>query len=729
MTVSNVQPSIVLHKTVQETGLYPPRDSGGGGTSYIGAIRTYAAIRQLTNNESDGETISISSNTALFSILGTTFGGNGTTNFMLPDLSDRLSVHAGQGPGLSYRQIGQAFGSDTVFLNSFMLPPSEGGQGQPVSNMEEMLVTNWVINLDGFYPTRDGELSQTSIGVVSQFAGNFAPAGTAFCDGQLLSISQYTALFSVIGTTYGGDGITTFALPDLRGRTPVGAGNGFILGQKLGVENIYLTDSNLPAELGGSSAPVSNYAPSLVLNNLIITQGVFPSSGRDFDGEYPMMSEVLFFAGTYTNFSNAMTTEGQLLSINTNQALFALIGNAYGGDGITTFALPNTVGRSILGYDGDYAIGTTLGSDSFAITLEDLPALNLTVNASTADLRGGNLADTLNGDDRDNVLAGRDGNDTLIGAGGNDRLNGGPGADTMRGGTGDDTYLVENAGDLVVELPDEGTDFVYSLIDYTLPDNVEDLRLLVGALVGTGNELANDIAGNRDDNVLTGGGGGDTLSGFNGNDTIQGDAGDDVIFGGAGSDMLYGGADNDEIDGGPGKDQIWGGTGLDILSGGSGHDTIHGGEDADSIDGGAGVDTLNGDGGNDIILGGFGRDTIDGGDGDDTIEGGAAADYVTGGSGADTFVFGVGDFVGNGPANIDIITDFSQAEGDLIDLSAVASFAFVGEAEFSGTGAELRYVNNGGLTFLYGDIDGDGAADFGIRILQDLEMQASDFVL
>lgn len=64
------------------------------------------------------------------------------------------------------------------------------------------------------------------LGDVSIFAGNFAPRGWAFCDGQLLPISQYSALFSILGTIYGGDGRTTFALPDLRGRSPIGPGNG-----------------------------------------------------------------------------------------------------------------------------------------------------------------------------------------------------------------------------------------------------------------------------------------------------------------------------------------------------------------------------------------------------------------------------------------------------------------------------------------------------------------------
>src|SRR5881397_1463639 len=79
------------------------------------------------------------------------------------------------------------------------------------------------------------------------FAGNFAPAGWAFCDGQLLPISENETLFNLIGTTYGGDGQSTFALPDLRGRVPLHFGNGFTLAETGGAETITLTVPQIPA--------------------------------------------------------------------------------------------------------------------------------------------------------------------------------------------------------------------------------------------------------------------------------------------------------------------------------------------------------------------------------------------------------------------------------------------------------------------------------------------------
>lgn len=94
-------------------------------------------------------------------------------------------------------------------------------------------------------------MTEAFIGSIVLFAGNFAPRGWAFCQGQILAISTNTALFSILGTTYGGNGQTTFALPDLRGRAPIGAGQGpglsaVQLGQQAGSESVTLTPSQMP---------------------------------------------------------------------------------------------------------------------------------------------------------------------------------------------------------------------------------------------------------------------------------------------------------------------------------------------------------------------------------------------------------------------------------------------------------------------------------------------------
>ncbi len=106
-------------------------------------------------------------------------------------------------------------------------------------NMQPWLALNYIIALQGLFPSRNS--GNPFIAEIIIFGGNFAPRGWAFCDGQLLSISSNSALFSLLGTTYGGDGRTNFALPDLRGRAPIHAGNGpgltpRLLGAKGGVE-------------------------------------------------------------------------------------------------------------------------------------------------------------------------------------------------------------------------------------------------------------------------------------------------------------------------------------------------------------------------------------------------------------------------------------------------------------------------------------------------------------
>jgi microcystin-dependent protein len=164
-------------------------------------------------------------------------------------------------------------------------------------------------------------VAQPYVGEIRMFAGNFAPAGWMFCNGQLLPISEYETLFQLIGTTYGGDGESTFALPDLQGRIPLHQGNGFILAENGGAEAVTLTVSqiaahshpllgsallasdpnpqgNLPAESSvisfyqaaaptaamapavssvGGSQPHENCQPFLCVSFIISLFGIFPS--------------------------------------------------------------------------------------------------------------------------------------------------------------------------------------------------------------------------------------------------------------------------------------------------------------------------------------------------------------------------------------------------------------------------------------------------------------------
>jgi microcystin-dependent protein len=118
-------------------------------------------------------------------------------------------------------------------------------------------------------------MAQSYVGEIRMFGGNFAPAGWAFCDGSLLPISENETLFNLIGTTYGGDGEETFALPDLRGRIPIHMGNGFVFSQAAGVETVTLTVNQIPqhnhlpvasANQGDQSGPANGVWAASTLN-------------------------------------------------------------------------------------------------------------------------------------------------------------------------------------------------------------------------------------------------------------------------------------------------------------------------------------------------------------------------------------------------------------------------------------------------------------------------------
>ena len=125
---------------------------------------------------------------------------------------------------------------------------------------------------------------ETFLGEIRMFAGNFAPYGWAFCQGQILPIAQNTALFSLLGTTYGGDGRTTFALPDLRGRVPVGFGQGLglsnrVIGEQFGSELVTLNINQMPSHNHTVNAVTSEGNQNLPTNSL-------PANTKTLDKEY-----------------------------------------------------------------------------------------------------------------------------------------------------------------------------------------------------------------------------------------------------------------------------------------------------------------------------------------------------------------------------------------------------------------------------------------------------------
>jgi len=434
----------------------------------------------------------------------------------------------------------------------------------------------------------------------------------------------------------------------------------------------------------------------------------------------------------------------------------------------------------------DLRVGSADGTDTLS-GIESLAFADVTLGVAAAvagvTIQGTAAGDTIN---PGHTVAGQPlpttGDDTINGDAGNDFLNGGVGGDIMSGGLGNDTFFVDNAADQTLEVAGEGIDFVRSTVSWTLASETENLTLQgTAAIDGTGNTLFNRIDGNGEANVLRGLGGNDKLFGLGGNDTLEGGDQFDQLDGGDGNDTLSGGAHNDTLLGGNNDDTFLIGLndGLDVFDGGTGIDTVSATADnvrigitsmsgIEAFSGGGhanvaivgtnaaqtldfsgssltgiatifargGDDTLTGSAGNDGLSGEAGNDTIVAGGGNDRVIGGAGADQLTGNAGADRFIYFATSE--SGGANVDTIFDFSGLAGDRIDLHSIdadtatagdQAFAWIDTAAFSGVAGELRQETAGGITSLYGDIDGNMVADLQINLAGGPVMVLADFLL
>ena len=413
---------------------------------------------------------------------------------------------------------------------------------------------------------------------------------------------------------------------------------------------------------------------------------------------------------------------------------------------ITVFSSPGVIG--VNGSSAPVAIFNAESGDQLVV---GGGAGNDTIDASSLPL--GTITLTLDGGAGDDMLFGAQGSETLLGGAGNDLLSGGIGADMMKGGAGDDAYIVENAGDVVVENGGDGTDTVFSTANFALSANVENLMLQgAAALQGFGNDAANAILGNTGNNLIDGGAGADTMRGGLGDDVYFVDnAGDNVIeSAGQGTDtvfasinyalpanvetlVLQGSADlqgfgnalANSIFGNSGNNLIDGGAGADVMSGGAGNDTYFVDNAGDTVIEGSGQ-------GNDVVfaavnyaltpevetlvlqgtadLQGFGNglaNTIFGNTGNNLIDGGSGADVMAGGLGNDTyFVDNVADAVVEGAGNgADAV--FASVNYGLSDN--VETLVLQGSAGLQGFGNALANTifGNSGNNL----IDGGGGAD------------------
>lgn len=343
---------------------------------------------------------------------------------------------------------------------------------------------------------------------------------------------------------------------------------------------------------------------------------------------------------------------------------------------------------------------------------------------------GNGLDNTLTGNAGANHLSGMAGNDVLDAGAGDDLLDGGAGDDTLAGGLGDDVYMVDEAGDSVRELAGAGDDTVHSTVDYTLPDQVENLILDAMAMKGVGNALENHLVGNQADNWLDGGTGADLLEGGTGSDSYVVDSvadrvvelaggvddvdrifssinytvapGDNIervlltgnadltLTGDDAANRLYGNNGNNLIDGGGGGDTMDGGAGDDVYLVDTIDDTVtddDGGNDSVrssvsyvlsgrvenlELTGGADLDATGNDFLN-LITGNSGANRLYGMVADDTLLGGAGDDLLDGGEGRDLLIGGVGNDVYAVDQSKDVI---QEQDGEGVDtVHATTSYA------------------------------------------------------
>ena len=361
----------------------------------------------------------------------------------------------------------------------------------------------------------------------------------------------------------------------------------------------------------------------------------------------------------------------------------------------------------------------------------------------------------IDGTANDDILNGGDGADTISGRAGSDWLNGGAGDDRLEGGLGDDRYVVHDAGDVIVELFDEGWDYIVAYVAYfALPDNVENMFAAPGhaGFHGVGNGLFNQIFGDIGNDILDGGAGGDILAGDAGDDTFlidhvndsaveYADKGYDtaivsglggytlpahvekLVFNGATAFSAKGNALANDITTGAGNDQLDGGTGTDILRGGGGNDvyTLEDGNDVVVEKAGEGTDTVRtGFSGAYFYLANNVENLVYTGAGtaqflgvgnalDNRIEAGAGNDVLYGGPGNDTLVGLGGNDIYWVEDSGDTVIEAADGGDDRVQTTA-ASYVLPDNVEtLVGAVANVNFnlVGNAGTNWLYGNNGND----------------------
>ncbi|MFG6429183.1 VCBS domain-containing protein [Roseateles sp. LYH14W] len=455
-----------------------------------------------------------------------------------------------------------------------------------------------------------------------------------------------------------------------------------------GTSTASLTETDAAQSTGGTLAvsDVDSTASFVAQTNVAGSNG-YGTFSIDTAGvwTYTMGSaQDAFVTGTaYTDSLTVASADGTQQVITVTMTGTADTRTGTSGDDIYVVVDANDVVVENLNAGND-EVRTTLASYTLTANVEKL---TFTFTGSANATGTGNVLD--------NVITGNVGDDLLDGGAGND---------TLTGGQGNDTYIVDAAGDSVVEAASQGTDEVRTaLASYTLAANVENLRLTGGSASGTGNTL---------DNVITGGTGNDSLYGLAGTDTLSGGDGSDLLDGGTGNDALSGGAGDDlyNVDAvgdsvteaaGEGTDEVR--TTLTSYTLGAHVENL---SYSNAAFNGVGTGAFTGTGNalDNTITGGSGNDTLTGGGGNDTLIGNAGADQLDGGTGADAMTGGLGDDTYTVDDAADTVTELGGGGTDTVRTALtvyalganVENLVFTGSADATGTGNDEFNALTGG---------------------------------
>lgn len=641
----------------------------GEGTDTVRASVSYTASAFVENVELTGTAISATGNALVNTLTGNAsnntldggvgadsmIGGAGNDTYFVDDSSDALTDTSGTDTVNS----SITYTLDTGFENLVLTAGSINGTGNSGANTITGSAGNNIIDgAAGADRMVGGDGNDTYL---IDDAGDVVVEGEIEGTDTVISSINYTLTANVENLILNGSAVS--GTGNAENNTITGNGNANTLDGGTGADSL----------IGAAGDDV------YIVDNLGDTVVELTGEGTD-----TVRSSVSYTASAFVD--NVVLTGTANSNATGNGDVNTLTGNAGnntldGGAGIDT----------MIGGAGNDAYGVDSSSD---VITEVAGQGNDTVRASITYVLSANLENlTLTGSSNingtgtalDNVLTGNDGDNILNGLAGNDTIDGGEGEDEMVGGIGNDSYIVDDAGDVVLENASEGTDTVMSDISFTLGTNVENLTLTgTGDVDGTGNSVVNILIGNAGNNTLNGDAGADVMIGGAGDDTYIVDViGDNIVeqASGGGIDtvrtdisytlgsnveelILTGSANvnatgntlNNYLEGNTGNNTLDGKAGADSMAGGDGNDVYLIDNAGDFVNefGNTGIDTILTALGwsmeNDVerltltgsasvnVIGNGSDNTILGNGGNNTLDGGVGEDHLTGGLGNDTYV-------------------------------------------------------------------------------------------